>query len=235
MAGITLAAADTLVPAVSLRGDEVVVVRDNAYEAVEDERGEPFGLREFIEIFLKGYPAILVVDIDGLEQGAAQYDALGDLPSGGPEVWWDAAARDHTDVMDILTAGADRAVVTTAQWRSVRELEAAVQLTENVVFEVVTRGREVVAHRKLLGSGPPSQLVAHAARAGVESFLLVDAARPLGAAVEWDFVAHTAAAAKRLYLGGGIGADQAPSLSPPEHLPVAGYVVDLISILAPYM
>lgn len=232
---MTVAAGDFLVPAVSLRGDRVVIVRDNTYEPVEDERGEPFALREFLEIFLKDYPAVLVVDIDGLEQGAPQFDALGDLPSGGPEVWWEAAARDHTDVINILTAGADRAVVSTRQWKTMGELEAAVQLTENVVFEVVTRGREVVAPRKLLRAGEPWQLVAQAAGAGVERVILLDAARPLGGAVDWEFVARTGAAAKSLYLGGGIPASQAASIEPPGPLRFDGLVVDLISILEPYL
>jgi hypothetical protein len=223
------------VPAVSLRGDRVVVVKDNTYEPVEDEAGQPFGLGEFIKIFLQEFPAVLVVDIDGLEQGAAQFDALGDLPSGGPQVWWDAAARDHTDVINILTAGADRAVVSTRDLRSLDELEAAVQLTENLIFQVVTRGREVVASRKLSKAGTAADLVAHATRAGVEEVLLLDTARPLGGEVAWDFVAHVGAPAKSLYVGGGISAAPAAPLAPPPGLKVDGLVVDLISVLGGYM
>jgi len=220
---------------VSLREDRVVIVKENAYEPVEDERGEPFRLTEFIEIFLKKHRAVLVVDIDGLEQGAAQFDALGDLPSGGPEVWWDAAARDHTDVINILTAGADRAVVSTRQLRSMAELEAAVELTENVVFEVVTRGRELVAPRRVAAGGTPAALTARAAQSGVEAVVLLDAARPLGAPIAWDFVAHAGAAARKLYLAGGIAAGQAASIVPPPSVRVDGLVVDLISVLTPYL
>ncbi len=230
-----MATIDFRVPAVSLRADEVVIVKEDSYEAVEDERGEPFRLTEFIEIFLKDYPAVLVIDIDGLQQGAAQFEALGELPSGGPEVWWDADSRDHTDVINILTAGADRAVVSTRQLRDMRELEAAVQLTENVMFEIVTRGRQVIASRRLSKHRTAAELAAQAVKAGVERFLLLDTARPLGAPVPWDFVAHVGAHAKTLYVGGGIGVEQAASLEPPPSVDLDGFVVDLISILSPYM
>ncbi len=222
-------------PAVSLRQDRVVIVRDNRYEPVEDERGEPFKLHEFIDIFLKSYPAVLVVDIDGIEQGAAQFDAIGELAAGGPEIWWDAAAHDHTDVINVLTAGADRAVVSTRQLRDMRELERAVEVTENFMFEVVTAGRELQAQRKIAAIGTPAQVAAQAASAGVDWLLVLDTARPLGAPVEWDFIAHVSPAAKHVYVGGGIAAGRLGEVTPPPAVHVDGFVVDLISILTPFL
>ena len=47
-----------IVPAVSVRSGEVVVVRGAAYEPVEDAAGSPFAPDEFVDVFLKDYPAV---------------------------------------------------------------------------------------------------------------------------------------------------------------------------------
>jgi phosphoribosylformimino-5-aminoimidazole carboxamide ribonucleotide (ProFAR) isomerase len=224
-----------LVPAVSLRGGEVVVVKDHAYEPVEDDSGSPFALDEFVEVFLKDYPAVLVFDIDGLEGERPQYDEVAKLGSARPEIWWDGGARREDDVISIITSGADRAVVSAGSIADYRELEACVEVTENLVFEVVGRGREVQASSRDFAGRTAAQVAALAARAGVEDLLLIDSARPLGGPVDWELVASASPGWKRVFVGGGLDASTAGSLRAPAQVPLGGAVVDLISILARFM
>lgn len=224
-----------VVPAVSLKGGDVVIVRNHAYEPVEDEAGEPFAIDEFVEVFLKDFPAVLVFDIDGIEGEGAQFDEVGRLDRAAPDVWWDAGAKDHADVINVITSGADRAVVSTRSLKGYRELGKAVELTENLVFEIVLKGPVVLAGARDFRGQDPGAVARDAARAGAESFLLLDAARPLGAPLEWEAARQVGASAKSLYLGGGIDLSAARGLKGPEGLPLKGAVVDLISVLTPYL
>ncbi len=228
-------ASPTLIPAVSLKAGEVVIVKDHAYEPVEDESGSPFALDEFVEVFLKDYPAVIVFDIDGLDGERPQYDEVAKLGTARPEIWWDAGARREDDVIGIITSGADRAVVATRSLADIRELAACVEVTENLVFEIVARGREVQASSRDFKGLSVAQVAAAASKAGVEDLLMLDSARPLGGPVDWDLVASAAPGWKRVYVGGGLDASTAGALRAPANLPFGGAVVDLISVLSRFL
>jgi phosphoribosylformimino-5-aminoimidazole carboxamide ribonucleotide (ProFAR) isomerase len=216
-------------------GGHVVVVRNNRYEPVEDSGGAPFSLREFIGVFLKGYPAVLVFDINGIEQGTAQFEAISDLGSAGPEVWWDPGARDHLDAMHVITAGADRAALSTRSLDDISELAKAMELTENVTLEIVARGGQVVSERRTIRTLSPAQLAKRAADEGVEHMVLLDADRPLGGAVDWNEAAAVGRHARSLFVAGGVSLEQAKALGPDKAPNLKGAVVDLISVLSPYL
>jgi phosphoribosylformimino-5-aminoimidazole carboxamide ribonucleotide (ProFAR) isomerase len=223
------------VPAVSLRHGAVVIVRDQSYEPVEDESGEPFAIDEFIEVFLKGFKAVLVFDIDALEGEGAQYDEVSRLAGIEAEAWWDAGARDEEDVINIITSGADKALISTRSLRSLDELGAAVELTENLIFEIVERGGEILGNARDFKGKRPGEIARAASRAGCSEFLLLDAARPLGGPIDWQGAREVAPFAAGLYLGGGIDLATAKGLQAPDKVPLKGAVVDLISVLSPYL
>ena len=223
------------VPAVSLSGGHVVVVRNNAYDPVEDAHGSPFSLPEFIGVFLKGYPAVMVFDIDGIEQGAAQFEAISNLGAGGPEVWGDPGASDHLDAMHVITAGADRAVLSTRSLGDLGQLAKAVEVTENVTLEIVVRKGQVVSERRAIQALSPAQLAKHAADEGVEHMVLLDVERPLGGAIDWNGAAAVGRHARSLFVAGGISLEQAKALRPDLAPNLKGAVVDLISVLSPYV
>jgi uncharacterized protein related to proFAR isomerase len=220
---------------VSVRSGEVVVVRGAAYEPVEDAAGSPFAPDEFVDVFLKDYPAVLFFDIDGIDGKGAQFEALGTLDAVKPEVWWEGGARDHTDVVNVITAGADRAVVSTRTFAGLKELRRASELTENLALEIVTKGRDVLGGAREFRGKTPSALAREAAGAHVEKFILLDAARPLGGAIDWPLATGVAPHAKELLVGGGIEAAAARAMEPPQGVAVSGAVVDLISVLSPFL
>ena len=224
-----------LIPAVSLRGGDVVVVRDQRYEPIEDERGRAFSLDEFCQVFLKAFDAVLVFDIDGMDGEGAQFDEAARLEGSRLEVWWDAGVRDHDDVIGILTSGAHKAVVSTTSLQSARELGQAVELSDSVVFEVVMRDGVVTGGSPDFRGQPLHAALRKGAQQRVEEVLVLDASRPLGAPVDFQGLESLPAPFESLYLGGGIDVATAKALRAPPSVPYKGAVVDLISVLAPFL
>ena len=68
-----------VIPAFSVKDGEVVIVRDNKYERLEDEDGKPLDPVLFAEQVLKQYPRILVVDINGIESNRPQLELIQSL------------------------------------------------------------------------------------------------------------------------------------------------------------
>ncbi len=224
-----------ILPAVSLRGGDVVVVNNHSYEPVEDEQGRAFALDEFAQVFLKAFDGLLVFDIDGLEGGRPQFDEAARLEASPLEVWWDAGVRDADDVIAILTSGAHKALVSTRSIASAGEIGASTELSDSVIFEVVVRDGAVVAASRDFAGASVQEAAAAGAAQGAEEVLVLDASRPLGAPIDWQALAGLPPAVRGLYIGGGIDLKTAGSARAPPGLPYRGAVVDLISVLIPYV
>ncbi len=212
-----------------------MVVNNNAYEPVEDEQGRAFTLDEFAQVFLKDFDAVLVFDIDGIEGGRPQFDEAARLEGSPLEVWWDAGVRDTNDVIGILTSGAHKALVSTRSLTSAKEIAKSVELSDSVVFEVVVRDGQVVASSPDFWRASLGQAIEAGASEGAEEVLVLDASRPLGTPIDWRALAGLPSSVRALYLGGGIDLDTARSAKAPPGLPYKGAVVDLISVLTPYV
>ncbi len=213
----------------------MVVVNNNSYEPVEDEQGRAFSLDEFAQVFLKDFKAVLVFDIDGLEGQRPQFDEAARLEASRLEVWWDAGVRDSNDVIAILTSGAHKALVSTRSLASAAEIGRSVELSDSVVFEVVVRGGQVVARSRDFSGSSLQEAVEAGTLQGAEEVLVLDASRPLGAPIDWQALAGLPAGVRALYLGGGIDLKTAGSARGPPGVPYRGAVVDLISVLTPYV
>lgn len=224
-----------LIPAVSLRGGEVVVVNNHSYEPVEDEKGRAFALDEFAQVFLKDFDALVVFDIDGLEGGRPQFDEAARLDGFHLEVWWDAGVRDSSDVIAILTSGVHKALVSTRSLASAKELARSVELSDSVLFEVVVRGGDVIASSRDFAGGSIREVVETATLEGAEDVLVLDASRPLGGPVDWPALMGLPPSLRALFVGGGIDLKTARDAGAPPGVPYRGAVVDLISVLAPYV
>jgi len=224
-----------VIPAVSLRGGDVVVVNNHSYEPVEDAQGRAFALDEFAQVFLKEFDAVLVFDIDGIEGGRPQFDEAARLEGSPLEVWWDGGVRDHDDVIGILTSGVHKALVSTRSLAAAGEISKAVELSDSVVFEAVVREGRVVASSPDFRGATVARAASLAAAEGAEEVLVLDASRPLGAPIDWAPLAGLPGSLRALYIGGGIDLETARRVKAPAGLPYRGAVVDLISVLTPYV
>ena len=167
--------------------------------------------------------------------GARHLDEAARLEGSRLEVWWDAGVRDHDDVIGILTSGAHKAVVSTTSLQSARELGQAVELSDSVVFEVVMRDGVVTGGSPDFRGQPLHAALRKGAQQRVEEVLVLDASRPLGAPVDFQGLESLPAPFESLYLGGGIDVATAKALRAPPSVPYKGAVVDLISVLAPFL
>jgi len=124
-----------VVPTMSVRDGEVVIVRDGKYERLEDEDGRPLEPAVFAEQVLKEYPRILVVDINGIESNRPQVELIQELGELG-EVWVDAGLRYAESAIDILVAGASAVVLCTKNVAGVDQLAAAVEMSDSVFLGI---------------------------------------------------------------------------------------------------
>ncbi len=90
---------------------------------------------------------LYLVDLDGIERGSPQLEYIQEL-SRDIDLWVDAGVPSAESAIDILVAGAQRAVLSSAYLRGPVELRRAWKLSTDWVFEV-----EIV-EGKVQNSGP---------------------------------------------------------------------------------
>ena len=120
---------------------------------------------------LEEFGKVLIWDLDGIERNRPNLRLVRHFEGEG--LWVDAGARGTEAVIDVLIAGAERAVIGTKTFRSLEEIEAARELTDNLAFLVD------FAYGKVWGQGefatlPPSLLLRRATDVGIEVGLAVD-------------------------------------------------------------
>lgn len=192
-----------VVPAFSVRDGEVVIVRDQKYERLEDEDGRPLDPVLFAEQVLKQYERVLLVDIDGIERGSPQVGLLQEMGAQG-EVWVDAGTRYAESAIDLLVGGATAVVLGTKTVAGVDELKSAVEMSD-AVFLGIDYDRGVVAQDGQLRHMSPRSLLDIARNLGFPKLLFTDLGRgqgerPLEAAV----IRELSSGSLPLYVGGGV-------------------------------
>lgn len=145
----------TLFPAVFLRKGAWVFPVGGDLDRTEpflDALGKPVDVFDATDFLLARYQRVYVVDIEGVRMRRPQFEFLQELAQG-KEMWVDAGARNVDEVMDVIVAGASRAVMSTRTLQEAREISRALKLTTQVAFEVVVEnGLTVAADRNLEGA-----------------------------------------------------------------------------------
>jgi len=77
---------------------------------------------------------VLVWDLDGIERERPSLDLF--RPFEGDAVWLDAGVRTANDLIDVLVAGVEKAVIGTRTLRQPSELDEARDLSEDIVVQV---------------------------------------------------------------------------------------------------
>lgn len=152
------------------------------------------------------FPIIYVVDLDGIERGDPQLDYLQEL-SREATVWADAGVRTADQAIDVLVAGAARAVLSSATLGGPRELRRAWKLSSELIFEIET----TVQGTRLRGDWPTSDPVGIAdlvRQAGLSEVVL----SPREIDVDWALV-RTIAATGPVWVNGSFSTGDAPRLA----------------------
>ncbi|TLZ54418.1 MAG: hypothetical protein E6K17_08085 [Methanobacteriota archaeon] len=120
---------------------------------------------------LQEFGRVLIWDLGGIEKNRPSLELLRRYE--GESLWVDAGVRFADSVIDVLVAGAERAVVGTKTLRGLDELEAARELTENLV-PLLDFVRGKLWASKSIGDAPPEGLLRRFREMGLDTALVVE-------------------------------------------------------------
>ncbi len=172
-----------LLPRLYLHRGYLVLPDGEELPPATDAAGEPLDIFDVADAFFGRYHGIYVVDIDGVRYGRPQFDLLQEI-SRGQEMWVDAGPRNADQVMDVIVAGATRAVVSTRTLGGLDEIPAILQITGDFALELPIREGEVVFRRPRNQARDPRSAVEESFAGGVPAVLLEVSDRT----VDWAFV-----------------------------------------------
>jgi phosphoribosylformimino-5-aminoimidazole carboxamide ribonucleotide (ProFAR) isomerase len=125
----------SLVPCLLLRDGRVCLPGPTGPVAARTADGEYFDPFDVVDHLARDFALLYVVDLDGIEKADAQLDYLQELSRDLP-LWVDAGVRTADQAIDVIVAGARRAVLSSAYLRGPKELRRAWKLTTELVFEI---------------------------------------------------------------------------------------------------
>lgn len=172
----------SLVPCLMLRKGKVCVPGEEGPIAAVTADGTPPDPFDVIDRLGPAYPAVYVVDLDGIERGEPQLDYLQEL-SRDATVWVDAGVRSADQAIDIIVAGAAKVTLSSGAIAGLREVRRAWKLSSSLAFEVELGS----SGARWRGEWPTSDPVA--AVAAVREIGLTEVVvSPRGTEVPWPLV-----------------------------------------------
>lgn len=216
-----------VVPTVSIKGGEVVVVRKGRYERLEDEDGNPLEPAYFVEQVLKKYPKVFIVDLNGIEDNRPQMELLHEIADMG-EIWVDPGARYAEGIIDVLVSGVSAVVLGTKTIAGVDQLAAAFEMSENVYLSI-DWDRKVMSHSEELKHMSPRSLADIAGNLGIRKLFFTDLSRTQDKRpLEAELIRGLAKGPLPIYVGGGVVEADLDQL---RQLGASGALLSVLSIL----
>lgn len=157
-----------VLPRVRIYAGQVVLPSSEGYVGVE---ADPVSL---IQRAAEEYGTVILEDISAVFGKMPHLDLLRKVEK--LDVWVDGGIRVSENVMDVLVAGGTKAVISTKTLQSFSELDKAVTLTENIVFQIDYCQR-ILGRIALQFSSVP-EVLEKVRMAGVESFIFMDNCSP---------------------------------------------------------
>ncbi len=177
----------SLLPCLLLRKGKVCLPSEEGPVAALSSSGAPYDPFEVLDRLVGSYPVVYVVDLDGIERGEPQLDYLQEL-SREATVWADAGVRNADQAIDVLVAGAAKAILSSATLEGPREVRRAWRLSTDVAFELEL-GRGGARLRGDWPSTDPVKVAAQIRETGVSEIVL----SPREIEVDWSLVRSLAA------------------------------------------
>ncbi len=116
-----------LIPAISIRKKRVVITEEGEYLPV----GEPIEVLRALE--KEGYELFYIMDMDGVEKNRMQIPVIERIAAEF-RIWLDGGFRTVGDVEDALVLGAEMAVISSKNIRSMEDVRRAHELSDNLIF-----------------------------------------------------------------------------------------------------
>jgi len=118
-----------------IRRGRVVTPGPSGPIVLDDASGRPVDVLDLSDALLSAHGRLYVIDLDGIDRDAPQLDYLQEMSRGG-ELWVDAGVKNADQAIDVLVAGATRAVLSSSALQAPEELGRAWALSTDLVFEV---------------------------------------------------------------------------------------------------
>ena len=135
------------------------------------------------------YPLLYFVDLDGLEENDPQVEYIQELSRDMP-LWVDSGVRKADQAIDVLVAGAQKAVLSSAYLRGPKELRKAWRFSTELVFELETGPGVTDAVDPSWGTRDPLEIVRLVREVGIGALIV----SPREIDPDWAMVAALAAA-----------------------------------------
>jgi hypothetical protein len=177
-----------LMPCVMLRRGRVCRPGPDGPVPSRTAQGTDVDAFDVLDALAPQYRSVYLVDLDGLERNVPQLEYIQEL-SRDTTLWVDAGVRRADGAIDILVAGAERAVLSSSYLQGPRELKRAWKLSTEIVFEVELSDGIASPADPGWGSADAVALAASARAAGPDTVIL----SPRGADPDWDLVSAVAA------------------------------------------
>ena len=216
-------AAPTLVPCLLLRKGRVCLPGPDGPVAVRSKAGPPLDPFDVIDRLSPQYDRLYLVDLDGIERGSPQLDYIQEL-SRDMDLWVDAGVPSADAAIDILVAGAQRAVLSSSHLRSPVELRRAWKLSTDWVFETEIVDGAVRNSGPVWESDGVVALAQSARTVGISDIVV----SPREKEPDWGLV-RAVAADGPTWVDGSFTASQAPRLA---EVGAAGGIFHLDLLLA---
>lgn len=185
--------------------------------------GQFFDPFDVVDRLTPQYSLLYVVDLDGIESQQTQLDYLQEFSRDIP-LWVDAGVRTADQAIDVIVAGARRAVLSSAYLRGPRELKRAWRLSTEYVFEVELSGAAVTSADAQWNTRDPYQLVRDVRAIGIDHFVV----SPRETDPDWEVV-RTIATVGPTWVDGTFTPEGLPRLAPAG---AAGGIFHLDRLLA---
>ncbi len=212
-----------LVPCLLLRDGRVCLPGPDGPVAARTPAGEYFDPFDVVDRLSPDYRLLYVVDLDGIEKESAQLDYLQELSRDMP-LWVDAGVRTADQAIDIIVAGARRAVLSSAYLRGPRELRRAWRLSTEYAFEIELSGPNVSAADAGWETRDPYEFLQAVRAVGVERFVL----SPRGSDPDWALIRRLTPVGPT-WVDGTFAPADSPQLAPAG---AAGGIFHLDAVLA---
>jgi uncharacterized protein related to proFAR isomerase len=196
-----------LVPCLLLRDGRVCLPGAEGPVPARGRDGKFLDPFDVLDRITPDYTRLYLVDLNGIERQEAQLEYLQEF-SREITLWVDAGVRTADQAIDVIVAGARRAVLSTAYLLGPKELRRAWRLSTEFVFEAEVDSAQLTAADRTWTTSDPYELMRTVVEMGMDRLVL----SPRTSAVNWELVRRVASLGPT-YVDGTFTLEDAPQLA----------------------
>lgn len=197
----------TLIPCLLLRRGEVCLPGAEGPGVARRTSGARFDVFDVLDQLTPNYSLLYFVDLDGIERNDPQLEYIQEVSREIP-LWVDSGVRTADQAIDVIVAGAEKAVLSSAHIAGPRQLKRAWRLSTELVFEIETTDGRLDPVDPGWETTDPLSIVRAARTVGVASVVV----SPREVSPDWGFVAAVASEGPT-WVNGTFSPADAPRLS----------------------